>query len=248
MKLSLDLIIFVFIIQFLACIIKGLVGFGNPLFSNPLMAMRLNNNIITPTNLPIDWSLNAYLVIQNRKSFKWKTTIPVALLLMVGVIPGTFFLKMASPWILKAVLGVFIIGLGVEMWTRKTDSKMESNPIAVALVSILSGFMAGLFGINMIILAYFERTAKDRNEFKSNVCFVYLLENTFRIVMYIVMGIFSVYTLKLSLVSLPAALLGLYVGGKIDSKLDEKTIKKLIIIVFIIGGLSILVKALVFRS
>lgn len=248
MELSLDLMIFVFIIQFSACIIKGLVGFGNPLFSNPLLAMRLNNNVITPTNLPVDWILNAYLVVNNRKSFKWKTTIPIAVLLMLGVVPGTFFLKITSPWILKALLGLFIIGLGIEMWTRKIKDNRKTNPISIVAVSIISGFMAGLFGINMIILAYFERTAKDRNEFRSNVCFVFLLENTFRFIMYIIMGIFSVYTVKLSLISLPAALLGLFVGGKIDSKLNENTIKKLIIIVFILGGLSILIKALVFKS
>ena len=29
---------------------------------------------------------------------------------MLGVVPGTLFLKLGSPWIIKALLGVFIIG------------------------------------------------------------------------------------------------------------------------------------------
>jgi uncharacterized membrane protein YfcA len=248
MHLSWDLVIYVFFIQFFACIIKGLVGFGNPLISSPLLAMRLNNNVITPMNLPLDWAMNAYIVLRNRKSFKWRTTVPVACFLMAGVVPGTFFLKLASPWVLKAVLGAFIIGLGIEMWTRSEERRFNQNWFLVAFLSIISGFMAGLYGINMIILAYFERIAGNRKEFRSNICFVYLIENSFRIVMYVVTGIFTGFTLKLALISLPAAMLGLFVGGRIDSRLDERKIKRIIIIVFILGGLSILIKALVFQE
>ena len=39
---------------------------------------------------------------------------------MLGVVPGTLFLKLGSPWIIKALLGVFIIGLGVANYKRVT--------------------------------------------------------------------------------------------------------------------------------
>lgn len=45
-----------------------------------------------------------------------------------------------------------------------------------------------------------------------------------------------------------AAIIGLAIGGRIDRRFDEKRVKKAVIIVFIIGGISILVKALLFRT
>lgn len=69
---------------------------------------------------------------------------------MFGVVPGTLFLKLGSPWIIKALLGVFIIGLGIEMATRGRAKPHRPNALARTLISFASGFMAGLFGINLL--------------------------------------------------------------------------------------------------
>ena len=44
-----EIIAIVFLSQLAGFVIKGLAGFGNPLLTNPLMAMRLDNVVITPT-------------------------------------------------------------------------------------------------------------------------------------------------------------------------------------------------------
>ena len=90
---------------------------------------------------------------------------------MFGVVPGTLFLKLGSPWIIKALLGVFIIGLGIEMATRGRAKPHRPNALARTLISFASGFMAGLFGINLLFLAYMERIAENRQQFRTNVCF-----------------------------------------------------------------------------
>lgn len=246
--LSLALAIYIFIVQLVSFMIKGLVGFGNPLLSTPLMAMYLNNSIITPANLLLDMPVNAWIVWKNRKKFSLKKTLPVLVLVMIGVIPGTLFLKLGSPWVIKAVLGIFIIGLGLEMMTRDRGSQLKPNPVFQGIISLSSGFMAGLFGINMLFLAYFERTSSDRNEFRSNVCFVFLFENIFRIIVYAVTGVFQLVVFQLFALSIPAAMLGMLLGNKIDQKLEGKTVNHLVITVFILGGVSILLKALIFRN
>ena len=48
------------------------------------------------------------------------------------------------------------------------------------LVAFFSGMCAGLFGINMFLVAYLQRTAKDYDEFKGSICFLFLGENLFR--------------------------------------------------------------------
>jgi len=246
--MSITLAIYIFIVQFLSFIIKGLVGFGNPLLSNPLMAMKLDNKVITPANLLLDMPINAWIVWKNRKSFSAKKTLPILILIMIGVIPGTLFLKMGSPWVIKALLGVFIIGLGIEMIMRNREKTIKPNIFLQVIISIASGFMAGLFGINMLFLTYFERISVDRNEFRSNVCFVFLFENIFRIIVYAATGVFQLITFQIFAISIPAAILGVLVGSKIDKRINEKLINQLVIITFILGGISILIKALVFQE
>ncbi|WP_094607059.1 hypothetical protein SPSIL_029740 [Sporomusa silvacetica DSM 10669] len=246
--MTIPLTIYLFIVQFLSFIIKGLAGFGNPLLSNSLMAMRLDNKVITPSNLILDMPVNAYIVWKNRKAFDLKTALPVAMWIMLGVIPGTLFLKLGSPWVIKALLGILIIGLGIEMATRDSGKKVKSNVMIRTVVSFSSGIMAGLFGINMLFLSYFERVSTDRQQFRSNVCFIFLLENILRIILYIVNDMFTSDSLQITMISVPAAILGVWCGSRIDKSMQEHTVKKLIIGIFILGGVSILIKALLFRT
>lgn len=247
--MSWSLAIYVFVIQYISFIIKGLVGFGNPLLSSPLLAMRLDNRVITPANLLLDLPVNAYMVFKNRKSFDARSTLPVAGLVLLGVVPGTFFLKSGSPWVIKAVLGVFIIGLGVEMALRpQTRKTTRVNPVLYVAIPILSGIMAGLFGISMLFLAYFERVSKNLDQFRSSICFVFLIENSFRTVLYCANGMFTPTSLALTAVAIPAALLGVATGGFIDRRMKPETARRWVTVVFILGGLSILVKALLFRT
>lgn len=249
--MTISLAVYLFFVQFLSFIIKGLVGFGNPLLSNPMMAMRLDNKVITPANLILDMPVNVYIVWRYRKDFDLKIALPVAAWVMLGVIPGTLFLKTGSPWMIKAILGLLVIGLGVEMALRdSSDSskKAKSNAIVRAVVSFSSGIMGGLFGINMFFLSYLERVSCNRQQFFSNSCFVFLLENIFRIILYIINDMFTPESVQIAMISIPAALLGVWCGGRIDKSMEEHTVRKAIVGIFILGGISILMKALIFQS
>lgn len=250
MNMTWDLALFIFTAQFLGYIIKGLTGFGNPLIANPIMAMRIDNVQITPGVLPVDMFVNLYISFKNRKDFLPRLAIPIAVCIMVGVVPGILFLKTGSQWVIKALLGLFIIGLGIEMMTRKSDGQVhrKNNPLILGLVSLTSGFLSGLFGINMLFLAYLNRYVTGRRQFRANVCFIFSFENVFRLAVYAVTGILNEFTLAITLLSVPAAVLGIWLGGRIDLKLSEKTADLLIHTVFILGGISIFVKALIFQS
>ena len=148
--MTLSIAVYSFVVIMIAYIVKGLVGFGDPLLSNPLLAMRLDNKDITPALLPVSLILNAVIVWKNRHSLALRTVAPIAFWVMLGTIPGTLLLKVSAPWILKAVLGVFIMGLGVEMLTRKENSLSQPNAVAQAVICFASGMMGGLFGINLL--------------------------------------------------------------------------------------------------
>ena len=66
--------------------------------------------------------------------------------------------------------------------------------------------------------------------------------------MYLINGMLNTFTLWITVLSVPAAALGLWIGGRIDLKLSEKKANLIMNLVFILGGLSILVKALIFKA
>ena len=209
-----EIIAIVFLSQLAGFVIKGLAGFGNPLLTNPLMAMRLDNVVITPTNILLDLPVNAWITWRSRHAFKVRAVLPVLIAILLGVIPGTLLLKLGTPWIIKALLGVFIIGLGIEMLLRDRTRGITPRNWLRNLISFVSGVMSGLFGINMLFLAYIERVSADRAAFRGSICFIFLVENSFRTLTYAANDIFTEFTLMLTAISVPAAILGRLLLGR----------------------------------
>ena len=150
--------LFIFCAQFLAYTVKGLIGFGNPLISAPILSMRLDNVVITPGTLLLDCPVNGYIIWKNRRSFQWRKILPLLLANLCGVIPGTLLLRFSLPWVIKTVLGVVVVFLGLEMATRNLRPVRAGKDRAWLrlVVSFFSGMCSGLFGINMFIVAYLQ--------------------------------------------------------------------------------------------
>ena len=72
-----SMILFIFLVQLAAYTLKWLIGFGNPLISAPLLAMRLDNTLITPGSLLPDLVINARTVGRSRGCGIWWPSSPV---------------------------------------------------------------------------------------------------------------------------------------------------------------------------
>lgn len=235
---------YIFISTFSAFMVKGLAGFGDPLIYTPLLSVRLPNSTITPGMSLISPILNVSVVWKNRRYFSSKIVFQISLFVMIGIVPGTWLLKWGSPAGLKLLLGILILLLGIEMLTRKETAVNKDNTLVRSLVSFLSGLTAGLFGIDLLFLAYMERVTVSREEFRANTCFVFILENIFRIIMYTVEGMYTKQTLTLTLIAFPAAFLGINAGSALDKKMSAPTAHRFIIYIFILGGISTTIYAI----
>lgn len=238
--------VYLFCVQFVSYFVKGLAGFGDPLISNPCLSLTsMTADQITPMNLLMNWPLNFYISFKNRKAFSVRQCAPMIFWILVGMIPGVICLKYGQSQIIKALLGLVIVFCGFEMLTRKESKNHHGNPIVMALVSMASGFTAGLFGINLFFVAYIERTGYvNRNQFRGQMCFIFFIENTIRLMMYIFL--YRMYTpiiLQLACISAVAVICGMFFGSRIDKRLSDEVIHRIIMIVFIIAGLSTFIKA-----
>ncbi len=249
--MTLSTALFIFAAQLLAYLVKGMIGFGNPLISAPILSMGLDNVVITPGTLLLDCPVNAWITWKNRRSFQWRKILPLLAVNLCGIIPGTLLLRFSLPWVIKTVLGVIVVFLGLEMATRNLRSirpEREDRPWLRLVVSAFSGVSAGLFGINLFIVAYLQRTARDYDEFKGSMCFLFFGENAVRLVVYAVTGLLTRQVLLFGLASLPAAVLALALAAWLGPRLEEGKLQKGAIVLFLLGGVSIIVKSVVFHT
>lgn len=224
-----------------AYFIKGLCGFANTLVFSTILSFSTNNVNISSVELVLGLPGNIMISYKERKSVDWKVCIPLAGLVLLGDIPGILMLKNTDTQVIKGIFGFVIIAIGLEMLFREYMGSAKKSQILLIVIGVLSGILCGLYGIGALLAAYMGRVTDNSSAFKGNLCIVFLIDNLFRLVMYSVTGIITVDTLKQSVILIPFMGLGLYLGMKGSSFLDEKKIKKLVIIMLILSGISLIV-------
>ena len=257
--------LFLFFATLFAFFIKGITGFGNTLVMASLYSFVVPNRLTTPVDLLVSIPTNAFIVWRERKSISLKIVLPLSFMLLAGIIPGTLLLKFGQDWLLKTVLGVVLIGLAVEMLTRKAvmkklenerserqnldnlhsgSGKKKNRQIILAFIGVLSGILAGLFGIGALLVAYINRTTANKNEFRGNICCVFLVENLFRVVYYASVGILTKEILFFTAMILPALFIGMVAGIRLDAGLKDSVIQKAVIGILLLSGVSLILQNL----
>lgn len=239
--------IYLFISALFAYFIKGITGFGNTLVIGTLFSFVVSNRITTPVDLVVGIPTNIFIVWRERKNISLKIVIPLSFMLLAGIIPGTMLLKLGNDWVLKAILGIVVIGLALEMLTRKqsNQTKKKTHPVILTVIGVLSGILAGMYGIGALLVAYVSRTTDNRSQFRANICFVFLIDNIFRFFLYLYTGLLNKQVILMALFLSPAVILGMFLGVKVDKKMKEASVRRAVVALLMISGLVLFLKSII---
>lgn len=175
----------------------------------------------------------------------WFVAAVVAYLVLVGSVPGAFLLKNVDAHIIKIVFGAVVCILGIEMLLREYGKKKaHTSKTALMIIGILSGMLCGLFGVGALLAAYVSRVTEDNDSFKANISAVFIVDNTFRILLYRGLHILTLDTAIMSLRLFPFALTGLLVGIKCSHKIDENMVRRFSAVLLVFSGISLILKNL----
>ena len=226
----------------LAYFVKGLTGFANTLIFSTLLSFTSDNVNISPVELIVGYPANVVIAWRERKKIVWRTCLPVAGLVLLGNIPGVFLLKTAGASQIKLLFGAVIVGLGAEMLLReRKGGRARGSKALLVAIGLLSGLLCGLYGIGALLAAYMSRVTDEPAAFRGNLCVVFLIENTFRLILYTCTGILTWPLFTQALCLLPAMALGLFLGLRSAQFLPERVVKRVIIVLLILSGLSLMV-------
>lgn len=228
-----------------AFFVKGLCGFANTLVFTSILGFTTDNINISPVELVLGYPSNIIVAWKERRHIDWKICLPLAALVIGGSLPGILLLKNVDAQLIKIVFGFVVVMIGVEMLLREYSKvTFKESKVVLALIGVVSGLLCGLYGIGALLAAYVGRVTGSSKSFKANICIVFLIENTFRIVAYSVVGIITLSTLKSALLLVPAMLVGLFLGMKSGAVLKEATVKKVVIVALILSGIALVINNL----
>lgn len=228
-----------------AYFIKGLCGFANTLVFTSILSFGASNASISPVDLLLGLPANLILAWKNRERFDPRVSLPLAALVLAGSVPGALLLKDADTRAIKLVFGAVVAAIGAELLSRAyRRRRVRSSQAGLAIVGVTAGVLCGLFGVGALLAAYVGRVTEDDGSFKANISAVFIADNTFRIVLYGLLGLLRQDTARAVLLLIPFASLGLFAGIRCSSRMDERLVRKIVSVLLVLPGISLILKAL----
>ena len=219
-----------------------LVGFGSALFAGgPLtLLMPVARSVPLLAMLDCGGSVRrGWLARRHVDRPALQRLIPGMLL---GQLLGVALLARLPAAPLAAALGLFIISQGLRGLLAKKGENRPSGRRALAS-GLFGGVLGGLFGSGGFVYAsYLERHLASREAFRATQAVLIALSTAWRIVLCLSLGLLDLQLLLTACAFLPAMAAGVWLGQHIDLKISREQLARLLNLLLIASGASLLVR------
>lgn len=226
--------------------VKGVAGIGNTLVVTSAMSYTRTNAEITPVELLLCVPTNLVVTWVYRRHINWKLAIAPMCMVLAGDVLGVLLLKNVDVTAMKMVFGVVLILLSVEQLWRELRGKpgKAAHPALMLMLGISAGVLCGMFGVGALLAAYLSRVTTDDMTYKGTMSVIFTVENAFRIVAYSVTGLLTTASLINAAMLLPFMGLGLYLGIRLSSRMNARTMRIIIGAMLLISGIPLVLAGL----
>ena len=239
-----DILIIIISSIFLGGIIKGAVGIGMSMFSVPIIAFFL-----PPTTAMIllcfPVLITNVLQMQLLKGIGSYRFLYMFIFLILGLILGSKlilqidFTAISQIMATLIILSVIINFFGVRF--------VKIKPVFEKKFTIILGFFSGIIGglssmYSPLIIAYLVSLNLEKEFFIRTIAAMYFLGSIILYPLLVYNGLGTVYDLLISAFLIIPALTGQYLGTKIRHKLSSEIFRKLIFLILLVIGISLLTK------
>ncbi|TNJ41168.1 sulfite exporter TauE/SafE family protein [Phaeobacter sp. B1627] len=238
-----------FVVALIAGTIKGLVGFAMPMIMvsglSSIMAPDLAlAGLILPT-----LATNGFQALRQGPRAAWESMLRFRAFLLIG---GVFLLISAQlVRVLPSQVMLLIIGgpitlfaltqlMGKHLTLSAPSHRMELS------IGAFAGFIGGFSGIwGPPTVAYLTALGTEKHEQMRIQGVIYGLGAVVLFFAHIGSGVMRSETWPFSVLMILPALLGMWVGGRLQDKIDQKGFRRATLFVLLIAGLNLLRRAVV---
>ncbi len=228
-----------------AYFVRGISGFGSGLVAVPLLALKFPLTVVVPLMLLLDFTASLVLGGLNFKQVRWDEVRPLMPFSVLGVALGTTLLISLPKEPLLIGLGLFVLIFALRSLLDMHGEKSISRWWAVP-ASLSGGTIGGLFGTGgPPYVIYLTHRIQEKGELRATFSGLFFLEGLFRIGSFVAAGLLvNMEIWKDYALTLPIALLALYAGSHVHTGLSNVQIKRVIGVLLLLSGMSLIVKAL----
>ena len=226
--------------------VKGVAGIGNTLVVTSAMAYTRTNAEITPVELLLCVPTNLAVTWVYRRHINWKLAVAPLCMVLAGDFLGVLLLKNVDVTAMKMIFGVVLMLLSVEQLWREWRGKpgKAAHPALMLALGISAGVLCGMFGVGALLAAYLSRVTTDDQTYKGTMSVIFTVENFFRIAAYSAAGLLTRASLLNAAMLLPFMALGLFLGIRLSSRMNARTMRIIIGAMLLFSGVPLVLAGL----
>ncbi len=223
------------LIQVAANVIQAVTGFaGGPLAMPPSIALVGVNDAKAAITL-ILWIATLVVSVQNLKYINWKQLGIMLSFMIVGMLAGLWLFDILPIKALMIGYGIVVVLIGVKKLFFPSSKKMPVPWNYAAL--LLAGVMQGLFTSGGPFLVLYATDAiKEKKEFRATVSTIWTVLNIYMIFNMYRSEMYTTYNLGLAAASIIPVFAGIFIGNRINKKINQAAFLKLVYILLILSG------------
>ncbi|MCB1802083.1 MAG: sulfite exporter TauE/SafE family protein [Gammaproteobacteria bacterium] len=226
----------------IAYFVRGLAGFGSGLIAIPLLALHLPLTLVVPLVVFLDYLASASHGLSDRAQIRWREILPLLPFTAVGVVLGLYLFQTIDTLVLAHALGIFIIAYAVyTLLARDKETPVSRRWAAPA--GFLGGLTGTLFGTGgPFYVLYLKHRALPKTQFRATFATIFLIDGAGRLSGYLGGGFFDRDWLQLAVFAVPLMAIGLFIGGRVHTGIDQRTFQVAVSVLLIISGISLLLR------
>ncbi|MCL5022938.1 MAG: sulfite exporter TauE/SafE family protein [Nitrospirae bacterium] len=242
--MTLEIVVLSSLVVILSFFVRGLTGFGSGPIMVSFLLLFLDMKIVAPTAAVLA-VLTGFLLLLTFRTRKWVRYDVLLILVptyMVGIIVGTYGLVFLKSGLVKMLFGVFITIYALKiLFEKKEGEAKEVRNYMGVIAAFFGGITGGLFSSGgPPVVLYLTRKISDKAALRATLVFLFLLMDSWRLLIFGYSGLINRHVLEFSLYLLPAFLIGNLGGSLLHIRINQVLFKRMVAVVLVIIGLVLL--------
>lgn len=230
-----------------AGIVKGAIGFGFPLLAIPLVS-----TLWEPRHAVLLVSLaslvnNVGVAARGGGSRQmFRRLLPVLAGMTVGTAGGALLLASVPSSVLAMVVGsAALVFTSIALLKPDLAVPPHLERYLALPMGLLGGLLGGSTGIaGPFVVSYTHALKLGKREFVYFLTWLYLVGAIVQVTSYTQLGLFDALTFAVALASCLPNFLGVWLGFRIQDRIDHDLFRKVVVLVIGVSGLSLVVRSL----
>jgi len=245
-SLSTPEIVYCCVVIVLAYAARGSTGFGAAA-AMPLMGLVVPMKVLVPAWTLLGIVAGASLMGVDRRNISWMDIARVLPTCLIGIGLGVWLFTQLDARTLAQGLGLLVIAYGVyAAWGTFRPLKPPQLPgnIVGPIAGLVGGMVGATFGTlaSLFFAIYLDAIRLAKEAFRATMTALLLALTVARGIGYWMVGEFNRDVLLMFAATLPMMLIGIFIGDRIHTGLDDTTFRRLVSGALIVSGLALLVK------